>query len=330
MSEVLLSHAVGAVKRARRTAGRVRRRVERMNTVPVLGTRGRSHAALRPVHLSVLGGRTLNVAVPCPAGDIAPDAARLVLEHRGQRRTVAMEAEPQPDGTVLLTATASLRHARHDSGLDGLQLDDGVWRLSIALRDASGAQHVLGVSAAQPYASNGPTLSHPPSATSGTVFRPVRSVDGYAMIKVSGPHEQAELDTFELRWDRITVRGRLLAARGPKDEYRAEAVRRGSGAAVPVDLTWDGDHFTFDVPLAAMADGTRAQRMWDVQLRRGRNRIKICRRLTDVRHPRKVFRVPFRTIALEDGTLLRVHAHLSAAGAFAVNCTAFTTTEETA
>ncbi|KAA6213484.1 hypothetical protein CP973_30130 [Streptomyces albofaciens JCM 4342] len=330
MSEALLSHAVGAVKRARRTAGRVRRRVERINTVPVLGTRGQPRAALRPVHLSVLGGRTLNIAVPCPADHTAPDAALLVLEHRGLRRTVAMEAEPQPDGTTLLTATASLRHARHDPGLDGVRLDDGVWRLSVAVRDASGTRRTLGVSAAEPYAANGPTLPHPPSTTSGTVFRPVRSVDGYAMIKVSGPREQAELDTFDLRWDRVTVRGRLLAARGPKDQYRAEAVRRGSGATVPVDITWDGDHFTFDVPLAAMAGGTRAQRVWDIQLRRGRNRIKICRRLTDVRHPRKVFRVPFRTIAVEDGTLLRVHAHLSATGAFAVNCTAFTTTEESA
>ncbi|OKI00875.1 hypothetical protein A6A06_18410 [Streptomyces sp. CB02923] len=326
MSEALLSHAVGAVKRARRTAGRVRRRVERINTVPALGTRG-PRATLRPAHLSVLGGRTLNVAVPCPAGHTGAEAARLVLEHRGLRRTAEMEAERQPDGTVLLTATASLRHARHDLGLGGLRLDDGVWRLSVALRDASGTQHVFAVAAADPYISDGPTLPHPPSATSGTVFRPVRSVDGYAMIKVTGPREQAELDTFELRWDRITVRGRLLAARGRTDEYRAEAVRRGSGATVPVDLTWDGDHFTFDVPLAAMAGGTRAQRMWDVQLRRGRNRIKICRGLTDVRHLGKVFRVPFRTIAIEDGRLLRVHAHLSAAGAFAVNCTAFTTEE---
>ncbi|MEV0371736.1 hypothetical protein AB0I10_18210 [Streptomyces sp. NPDC050636] len=331
MSEALLSHAVAAVTRARRTVGRVRRRVEQINTVPALGTRARPRPTVRPVHLSVLSGRTLNLAVPCPQGSASPAEARLVLEHRGRQQSVLLEQEPQPDGTLLLTATAPLRHARHDDrAAAGPQLDDGVWRLTIVAVNRAGQETRYGIAAPDARAADGPTLPCPPSATSGATFRPVRSVDGHAMIKVAGPREQAELIRFDLRWDRITVHGRLLAAGSPYADYTAEAVRRGSGAVVAATPVWDGDRFTFDVPLATMARGARTQRMWDLQLRRGRTRIKIARRLTDVRHPKKVFRTPFRTVATEDGALLRVHAHLSAAGTFAVSCAPFTTTEETA
>ncbi|KUL38778.1 hypothetical protein ADL22_17275 [Streptomyces sp. NRRL F-4489] len=331
MSEALLSHAVAAVKRARRTAGRVRRRVEQINTVPALSARARPLPALRPAHLSVLSGRTLNVAVAWPRAAAGVTAARLVLERRGRQQSVPLEQEPQPDGTLLLTATAPLRHTRYDdAGLSGPRLDGGLWRMTVAVTDARGRTTRCGIASPDAPAGDGPTLPSPPSTTSGATFRPVRSVDGHAMLKVTGPREHAELLGFDLHWDRVTVHGRLLAAAGPAAEYTAEAVRRGSATAVPATPVWDGDRFTFDVPLAAMARGARAQRMWDVQLRRGRTRLKLARRLTDVRRPKKVFRTPFRTIATEDGTLLRVHAHLSAAGTFAVSCAPFTTSEETA
>ncbi|MFB7634144.1 hypothetical protein ACFC0M_24800 [Streptomyces sp. NPDC056149] len=331
MSEALLSHAVAAAKRARRTAGRVRRRVEQINTVPALGTRARPRPTLPPTHLSVLAGRTLNIAVPWPRGAADVAEARLVLERRGRQRTVPLAREPQPDGQLLLTATAALRHARRDEpGVPGPRLDDGIWRLTVVVVDARGQQTRCGIAAPDAPAADGPTLPNPPSATSGATFRPVRSVDGHAMIKVVGPREHAELLRFDLRWDRITVHGRLLAAGAPHADYTAEAVRRGSGTVVAATPTWDGDRFTFDVPLAAMTRGTRTQRVWDFQLRHGRARLKLARRLTDVRRPKKVFRTPFRTIATDDGALLRVHAHLSAAGTFAVSCAPFTTTEETA
>ncbi|WP_438488284.1 hypothetical protein [Streptomyces sp. S186] len=331
MSEALLSHAVAAAKRARRTAGRIRRRVEQINTVPALGARTRPRPTVRPVHLSVLAGRTLNLAVPWPGSAADVTEARLVLERRGRRHSVVLEREPQPDGRLLLTATAPLRHARHDDpAAPGPRLDDGIWRLTIAALGADGQKFRHAIAAPGVPAADGPTLPSPPSATSGATFRPVRSVDGHAMLKVTGPREHAELIRFDLRWDRITVHGRLLAAGLPPGDYSVEAVRRGSGTVVAVTPTWDGDRFAFDVPLAAMTRDVRTQRMWDFQLRRGRTRIKIARRLTDVRRPKKVFRTPFRTIATEDGALLRVHAHLSAAGTFAVSCAPFTTNEETA
>ncbi|MBT2470188.1 hypothetical protein J7E97_20485 [Streptomyces sp. ISL-66] len=332
MSETLLSHAVGAVKRARRTAGRIRRRVERIDTVPALGGRGRSGPTLKPVHLSVLGGRTFNLAVPVPvpvssSGTSAEIiSAVLVFERGDQRQSVPMERESQGHGPALFTVTAGLRHARHDAPeASGPRLTDGVWRLTVETADADGREERFGITAPAAHASSGPTLSTSPSPTSGAVFRPVRSVDGQAMIKVAGPRLGAELTAFDLRWDRISVRGRLLAGASPT-AFTAEAVRRGGTASVPIRTEWDGDRFAFDVPLDAMSKG-RGKSVWDIQLRSGRSRIKIGRRLGDVRNPKKVFRTPFRTIATEEGALLRVHAHLSAAGNLAVSSTVIPTKE---
>ncbi|MFE2284077.1 hypothetical protein ACFXDJ_07890 [Streptomyces sp. NPDC059443] len=304
--------------------------MERINTVPALGSRGRPLPALRPVHLSVLSGRTLNLAVPAPRGRGDLGEAVLVLERGDQQRAVPMEVEPQPDGTVLLTATASLRHARYDAPeASGPRLTDGVWRLRVETTDLRGRRSRFGLAATPAHVVDGPTLSSQPSETAGATFRPMRSVDGQSMIKVVGPRTHAELIGFDLRWDRVSVRGRLIAAGSPPAGFRAEAVRRGGGATVAVRPQWDGDRFGFDIPLDAMAARGRGRGMWDVSLRSGRDRIKVSRKLTDVRHPKKVFRTPFRTIATEGGALLRVHAHLSPAGNLAVSCTVIAT-EETA
>ncbi|MCX5200633.1 hypothetical protein OG897_04025 [Streptomyces sp. NBC_00237] len=321
MNDALLSQAVKAVHRARRTAGRVRRRVERINTVPALGARVGSRPTLAAVHLSLVSGRTLNLAVRCPDPGTPLEHTRLVLEHRGRRQSVTLAQESHPEG-LLLTATVPLRHAEHDApDLSGPRLCDGVWRLTVVTTDRTGHEMRYGIADPTGAAPEGPTLPHSPSTTSGALFRPVRSVDGHAMIKVSGPREQAELLGFDLYWDRVTVQGRLLTTATPHHAWTLEAVRRGSSSAtVRVTPDWDGDRFTFDVPLDAMARGAKSARMWDFQLQRGRSRAKIGRRLTDVRNPKKVLRTPFRTIATPAGALLRVHAHLSAAGTFAVNC----------
>ncbi|GGT17306.1 hypothetical protein GCM10010271_20380 [Streptomyces kurssanovii] len=323
VSDSLLPYAVGAAKRARRMAVRMRRRVQRMHTVPAIGSGIRPRPTLRPVHLSVLGGRTLNVAVPVPKSAGSIGSAHLELARGGRRHQLDLEPEPQSDGTCLLTATTALQHADHpDSGPSGVRLAGGLWRLSIVIVDTDGRSLRTAISAAPVPTTDGPTLPVSPSPLTGAQFRLMRSVDGCAILKVRGPVQQAELDSFDLRWDRITVHGRLLARQAPVDSYRAQAVRRGSGSVVTTRPEWNGDAFTFDLPLAAMASGRRTHR-WDVELQEGRTRLKLARRLTDVRQPNQVFRTPFRIIALENGSLLRVHAYITSAGALAVSCVAF-------
>lgn len=328
MSESLLPYAVGAAKRARTMAVRVRRKVERMNTVPALGTGVRPRPVIAPVHLSVLGGRTLNVAVPLSRHSADPTAARLELVHGSRRVSVDLEVEPDSDSSLLLTATVPLRYEGEQDTARGLLLAVGIWRFSVVVTDDGGRETRADLSAPAFASVDGPMLPTSPSESSGAVFRAVRSVDGRAMLKVSAPAHQAELSGFDLRWDRVTVHGRLLAARRPAGQYTAEVVRRGSNKALPIEPGWDGDRFTFDLPLRAMTGGPGVQRTWDVQLRSGRTKLKVAKRLTQVRHPKQVFRTPFRIISLADGSLTRVHAYLTPAGALAVACAAIGTNED--
>jgi hypothetical protein len=319
VSDSLLPYAVGAAKRARRAAVRIRRRVEQLHTVPTISGGIRPRAQLRPVHYSVSNGRTLNFAVAVPGRQVA--SAALLLSHGTAREQVPLELEPQADGTLLLTATVPLRHRDAQEPTNrGPALGTGIWRLAVLITTADGQTHRTRVTApAPPVLSDGPTLPYSPSPTSGAWFRPVRSVDGFALLKVRSPRPHAELTSFDLRWDRVTVHGRLIGCAPSEASGTVEAVvRRGNQKAVTARPEWQGDRFTFDVPLDRMGGGTA--RTWDLYLRLGRSRLRIARRLTDVRHPRQVYRTPFRIVALDNGSLLRVHAHLTAAGALSVSC----------
>ncbi|MFD5764997.1 hypothetical protein ACFWIN_04135 [Streptomyces sp. NPDC127049] len=350
MSDALLPYAVGAAKRARRVAVRMRRRVERLHTAPAFGGGIPPRPALRPLHLSVLGGRTLNAALIAPPGtEVA--SARLELARGGRVHRLPLELEPQPDGTLLLTATTALRFtdapadvsaeasADVPAGTDadtgprtgadagtgpgaGLALTAGLWRVGTVLTRPGGQEQRTGVAAVPLPATDGPIAPVSPDPAGGAHFRLMRSVDGFAVLKVRAPAHQAELDTFALRWDRITVRGRIVAPQAPTAAYTAQAVRRGGGAVVQAPLEWDGDAFAFDLPLAGMVSGRKALR-WDIQLQQGRTGLKIGRRLTDLRRRNQVIRTSFRIIALEDGSLLRVHAYITSAGALAVSCVGF-------
>lgn len=319
MSDSLLPYAVGAAKRARRAAARIRRRVEQLHTVPTISGGMRPRAHLRPVHYTVGNGRTLNFAVAVPGGQIA--SAALLLSHGTAREKLPLELEPQADGTLLLTTTVPLRHrdAQERAGR-GPALGTGIWRLAVLITTIDGRTHRTRVTApAPPELSDSPTLPYSPSPTSGAWFRPVRSVDGFALLKVRSPRAHAELTSFDLRWDRVTVHGRLIGSAPPEAPGTVEAVvRRSNQKSVTTRPEWQGDRFTFDVPLDRMGGATA--RTWDMYLRLGRTRLRIARQLTDVRHPRQVYRTPFRIVALDNGSLLRVHAHLTAAGALSVSC----------
>ncbi|MFF0474364.1 hypothetical protein [Streptomyces sp. NPDC004284] len=320
MSDSLLPYAVGAAKRARQVAVRMRRRVEQLHTVPAIGGGLRPHAMLRPVHFSVSSGRTLNFAVAVPAPQVA--SAVLVLSHRTSREQIPLELEPQADGTVLLTATTSLRHSgRSETARRGPVLSSGLWRLEVVITKPGGQTQRVKVAAASGHEiSDGPTLPHSPSPTSGALFRIVRSMDGFALLKVRDPRPHAELTSFDLRWDRVTVHGRLIGAPVEAPGQAEAVMRRSNHPPVSVTPEWQGDRFTFDVPLDGMGGARGTARTWDLYLRMGTGRLRIARKLTDVRHPRQVYRTPFRIIALDNGSLMRVHAYVAAAGAFVVSC----------
>ncbi|WP_424216812.1 hypothetical protein ACN20G_32410 (plasmid) [Streptomyces sp. BI20] len=332
MADPLLARAVRAAKWARGTAGRAKRRAERMDTVPTLGVRAGAGTPVRPLHLSLLGGRTLNLAVTSPTPDAELAGAQLHLVSRGTTHRLPLEREPQPHGEILLTLTTPLRHALHDAPeARGPRLRDGRWRLVLVTEDRAGRVRRTPLAAPPPVPlADGPTLAGPPDPRTGVRHRVMRTVDGHAVLKVAGPRRQAELVALDLAWDHITVRGRVLGTDVPTGAaWQAEAVRRGTGgAALPIATRWDGDAFAFELPLAEMTGPGQAQRVWDVRLRTDSGKLRIARKLTDVRHPRRVFRTPFRSIATADGSVLRVHAHLAASGTLAVACARVVSSED--
>ncbi|MFE9566001.1 hypothetical protein ACFYM0_33410 [Streptomyces sp. NPDC006487] len=316
-----LRHAVGAARRVHRAAVRLRRRTRQSHTVPAFSGGIRPRPWLRPLHLSVAGGRTLNFAVAVPGDSVS--TAHLVLECGADRVQTPLEPEPRTDGTVLLTVTAPLRHADHpESGARGPVLGDGLWRAALIVTDPAGRSRRTEVRAAAAVQGppDDPTLDHCPSPADGATFRVVRSLDDFALLKVRGPRPHAELVSLDTLWDRVTVHGRLVGAT-PTADTTAQAVPRG-GPRHPVTVRpdWQGDRFAFDLPLAAMRAAPGHAPTWDLYLRAGRTRLKIARKLTDVRHLRRVHRSAFRIVALADGSVVRVHPRVTAAGAFVVDC----------
>ncbi|NBE53604.1 hypothetical protein [Streptomyces boluensis] len=283
-----------------------------------------------PAHLSLRDSRTLNLALapPEPVG-----RAHLVLS-RGRVRYELPLAVERPGGGRLFTVTATLRGPGAAAGAAGLRLADGVWRLTVVTTGPEGRVRHRGIAVDpdQPLPLT-PTVRHAPDPDSGALIRVVRCPSGRAALQVTraGPH--AELVRFEPRGDGAAVHGRLVAA--PLDGWRARAVRRRDGVAVPAQLSFRGAEFTLDLPFGSMTGAGPGQWVWDVRLSREPGRVRAARelfgdpgdreltlgrRLTDVHDPAAAFPTPYRVFALPCGSLVRARAYVTTSGAFAVAC----------
>ncbi|MFD6435122.1 hypothetical protein [Streptomyces venezuelae] len=282
------------------TARSTRFRLERTAAGRVRGGAGRIRPLLAPVHLSLRDSRTLNVALAAPEG---PGRARLLITRGPRRIAVPLAYEPHTGATPLLTATATLRGMR-----------DGVWRLTVEMRDADGRVRRYGLAPADADAPPAtPTAPHAPDPRTGTLVRVVRARSGRAVLQATRSRPRAELVRFVPSGDGITVYGRLVAGGPPGG---AEAVRRRDGVVVPAEVAWEGAAFALRVPLAAMAGAGPGQWVWDFRV----GRLPVGRWLTDVRDPSAAYPTPFRVHALPGGALVRAHAHFTRTGAFAVTC----------
>ncbi|MEI5103272.1 hypothetical protein RB200_38025 [Streptomyces sp. PmtG] len=314
---------VGLARRARRAARATRFRAERATA-----GRQRPGAAdqLTPVHLSLRDSRTLNLAVPAPG----TRSGELVLSRGARRHRVPLAVERHTDGTPLLTATVTLRDALEGTG-PGPALSEGAWRLTVVTTGADGRVRRHGLALAEAPAPPTPTLPHAPHPRTGTLLRVVRCRGGRAAVQVTRSRPRAELVRFEPRGHGITVHGRVVAARASavrgagQGAGGARAVRRRDGLTVPVPLAWDGERFSFALPLAAMARAGSGQWVWDFHV----GGLPLGRWLTDVRDVPSAFPTPFRLVALDEGGLVRAHPHFTPSGAFAVTCLDLTQQKET-
>ncbi|EPH39308.1 hypothetical protein ABT390_29140 [Streptomyces aurantiacus] len=283
---------------------------------------GRAGLLLPLAHLSLRDSRTLNLALAAPEPDLR--AAELLISRGPRRFRVPLAVERGTDGGPLLTATVTLRdaldatYAKRDSPR-APRLTEGVWRLTVVTTGDDGRVRRRGLGLAEgvvPPA--GPTAPHAPNPRTGTLMRVVRCRSGRAAVQVTRSRPRAEVVRFVPRGDGITVYGRVVA--GPRERDRAgwpgRAVRRRDGVLAPVELAWDGDGFSFALPLAAMTGAGPGQWVWDFHV----GELPLGRRLTDVADLPAAFPTPFRLVALPGGRLVRAHPHFTAAGAFAVTC----------
>ncbi|MFG2496599.1 hypothetical protein ACGFSB_00010 [Streptomyces sp. NPDC048441] len=298
-----------AARRLLATARTARFRAERA----AAGRAGRgAQALLAPVHLSVRDSRTLNLAVAALPGE-RTDGAQLVLSRGHRRFRIPLASEQHTHGGALLTGTATLRDV-----LDG----EGVWRLTVVTADARGRVRRRGIGIdGDTQLPPTPTLLHAPDPRTGTLIRVVRCRGGRAVLQVTRSRPRAELVRFVPGADGITVHGRLVMA-GARREWRAKAVRRRDGVTVPFGAAWEGEEFSFALPIGEMAGASPGQWVWDFHVEaetRGAS-LPLGRWLTDVRDPATAHPTPFRLFALPSGALVRAHAHFTKSGAFALTC----------
>ncbi|MFD5697561.1 hypothetical protein [Streptomyces lasiicapitis] len=264
--------------------------------------------------------RTLNLALVAP--EPALRGAELVISRGVRRFRVPLVVERDSDGGPLLTATVTLRDA---PGAADPRLTEGVWRLSVVTTGGDGRVRrwglgLVGGVAAPP----GPTAPHAPNPRTGTLMRVVRCRSGRAAVQVTRSRPRAEVVRFVPRGDGITVYGRVVAGAGERGRagrkgltaLTGRAVRRRDGVLAPVELAWDGDGFSFALPLDAMSGAGSGQWVWDFHV----GELPLGRRLTDVADLPSAFPTPFRLVALPGGRLVRAHPHFTASGAFAVTC----------
>lgn len=288
-----------------------------------------------PVHLSIRDSRTLNAAVAAVPGERA-DRAQLVLSRGRRRFRIPLASERHGDGRLLLTGTATLRDAgdvRDQEGDPGCpRLTDGVWRLTVVTADARGRLRRRGIGIGVGIDGGTelpptPTLLHAPDPRTGTLIRVVRCRSGRAVLQVTRSRPRAELVRFVPGGDGITVHGRLVMA-GARRRWRAQAVRRRDGVTVPVGAVWEGEEFSFRVPLEEMTGAGPGQWVWDFHVaadtadtaETAESSLPLGRWLSDVRDPAAACPTPFRVFALPGGALVRAHAHFTKSGAFALTC----------
>ncbi|MBW8483164.1 hypothetical protein [Actinomadura parmotrematis] len=303
-------------------AADARRRVRRETDAAVRAALARTGAARAVAagpavpagYFAVLDGCTLNVQAELPAG--GADRAEVLFTRRGHELRAPAVVGPgdQVSATVRLGGAAG-----------GVPLGRGRWRVSLALSGPAGVRRVALLGGAMPAGRAGPTVDVPPCPVSGARYVPEASPSGLSSLHVTAPEPAAEVARLHLSLARAEIDVRLVGAAAGTVRMAFQA--RGSGAVHTVTTAPvqgpGGVVFRARVPLAAMArDSGPGERVWtavaDVP---GHGRLRVGRRLHDVRDPRRTLRVAQRTLAAAPGLLLRVRPYYTGGGDLALACT---------
>ncbi|MGW2839285.1 hypothetical protein ACWCWD_15970 [Streptomyces sp. NPDC001493] len=274
----------------------------------------RSKRAARLKYAAVLDGQTVNLHAELPRSVRSPDSAELVLK-RGRRQYASPARVYAGDGGALLMDAAVLLGAE----MGGAPVTVGRWQVALRLRTGRRTRRVplLLVDLPTPY--EGPTKPMAASGVTGQRHRLGRSVTGNLRVVTAEAKPGAEVVKVHITHAGISVDFRVLGVR--IDELRGEFLASGRRLRQTVTVLPDGIT-RVEVPLADMTPLRSRPEHWDVVVcgASGR-RLRLGRRLHDVRNPLRVFAMRATAIAPRGRRPMLVQPRYTAAGNLRITCT---------
>jgi hypothetical protein len=318
---------VGFARRVREEAEaeatRFKRRVGQESRDAVRTAVGRSGAArlvargplAEASYFAILDGCTLNLHARLPK-DVGGDSAEIAFTLRNRELRAPAIVTRDVLGQASVSAAVLL-----GAELGGVHVGEGSWRVAVVLR-SDGAERLVRLRGRLRTADSGdgPTITDPSCARTGTRFTPKVSSSGLCLISVTPPAPSAEVTRLKVKASGIEIEGRLVGL-GPVPGVIVR-FKTGGGAAHQTIAATDGTVFRARIPLAEMApDGASKERVWDVFADvEGHGPLRVGRHLHDLRDPRRTLRLPQRAVAPPIGGLVRVRPYYTGAGDLSVAC----------
>ncbi|MGA5085628.1 hypothetical protein [Streptomyces pseudogriseolus] len=265
-------------------------------------------------YAAILDGHTVNLHARLPESAGLPESAEVVLSRGRQTFTAEARVYEGPDGEVLVDAVVLL-----GAEVGGAPTEPGRWRLRLRLRSGRRTRVVPLLLVTPPVPYSGPTKPMAASSVTGERHRLGRSFRGSARVVSTGARPSAEVLKVHLTHAGVTVDFRLLGIRA--EQPWVEFVASGRRLEQPVTSPVPGV-LRVNVPLDRMPPRGNRPDHWDVVLcgADGR-RLRLGRRLHDVRNPLRVFAM--RSLAITPPGLppMIVQPRYTPAGNLRVTCT---------
>lgn len=242
----------------------------------------RAKRGARLLYAAILDGQTVNLHARLPRATRLPERAEILLKRRRVRWRTDARVYEGPDGQLLMDAAVLL-----GAEVGGAPVTDGRWKLRLRLRNGRRSKRcaLLLVQPPVPYA--GPTKPMEQSAATGARHRIGRSFTGSARVVTRTAQPSAEVVKVHIDHAGITVDFRLF---GPGEELPWVEFA-ASGRVLEQDAREIApDVVRVVVPLAGMPPRRKGADQWDVvACFSNGDRLRVGRRVHDVRNPTRVF-----------------------------------------
>lgn len=265
-------------------------------------------------YAAILDGQTVNLHAELPRSVSLPDHAEILLRRGRARHRLVARVYQGDAGAVLMDAAVLL-----GAELGGAPMESGRWKVRLRLREGRRSRTLPLLLVEPPVPYDGPTKPMNASPVTGARYRIGRSVTGNVRIVASSARPGAEVVKVHLAHSGIQVDFRLVGAQvtGAWVEFAASGRRLRQEVRELTPDTW-----RVDVPLAEMTPHKARPEHWDITLcSEGGRRMRLGRRLHDVRNPLRVFAMRGGAITPRDRAPLMVQPRYTPAGNLRVTCT---------